>query len=273
MADKGNVSSAEANVISDENRPDITVVIDSVVNVFLGKKKVSEAIKDCALAYKDDCFDFAKEKARTFLEERLQKSKDEKIRNLSETDFSTRLVDSTAGIMSLVHDYYKKNITLEEMIRGLSNTGIKDVAMEAMDALRIPEKMGAADMEAVLLMAPQVVAYNGLTAAYKELRKAYEDEQLAYEERIKIEAECARVVEAITRYRMEMEQVVSQYLSEHYDAFEKGFAAMDQAILDNDIDGYIRGNVEIQKVLGYHVQFTSQDEFDELMMSDEAFKL
>ena len=43
--------------------------------------------------------------------------------------------------------------------------------------------------------------------------------------------------------------------------------------MDGDIDGYIKGNTEIQSILGYDVQFTSQDEFDALMDSDDAFKL
>ena len=48
---------------------------------------------------------------------------------------------------------------------------------------------------------------------------------------------------------------------------------MDQAICDNDINGYILGNVRIQKLLGYETQFESQEEFDELMISDVEFKL
>ena len=48
---------------------------------------------------------------------------------------------------------------------------------------------------------------------------------------------------------------------------------MDQAILDNDPEGFISGNVQIQKILGYDTQFTSFDEFDSLMESDMDFKL
>ena len=48
---------------------------------------------------------------------------------------------------------------------------------------------------------------------------------------------------------------------------------MNQALLENDLNGYIRGNAEIQKLLGYDVQFTNQEEFDDLMDSDLSLKL
>ena len=70
-----------------------------------------------------------------------------------------------------------------------------------------------------------------------------------------------------------MEKKVSEYLNLHLDVITDGFAAMDKAIMENDADGYIAGNVEIQKMLGYKVQFTNQQEFDALMDSDEDFML
>jgi hypothetical protein len=117
------------------------------------------------------------------------------------------------------------------------------------------------------------MAYTASMAAYKELRKAQEQYEEAQEVRILIEKACAESVAMIRQYREEMERVVSKYLTEHLETFESGFAAMDQAIMDGDVDGYIKGNVEIQKILGYHTQFTNQQEFDDLMDSDIAFKL
>lgn len=40
----------------------------------------------------------------------------------------------------------------------------------------------------------------------------------------------------------------------------------------NDSNQVIRGNVTIQQALGREAQFTTQDEFDELMESDESFQ-
>ena len=48
---------------------------------------------------------------------------------------------------------------------------------------------------------------------------------------------------------------------------------MNQAIMDGDVDVYIKGNAEIQRILWFDTQFTNQQEFDDLMDSDIAFKL
>ena len=73
----------------------------------------------------------------------------------------------------------------------------------------------------------------------------------------------------IRQYRNEMEEKVSCYLSEHSRAFESCFRTIDDAILQNDVDGFIRGNHEIQRILGKEPRFKSFDEFDEF---DEFMK-
>lgn len=123
----------------------------------------------------------------------------------------------------------------------------------------------------LLNFAAPIMAYQGLMGAYREYSKALDDLRLARESRMRVEAECQRSIEMIRAYRMEAEQRVSEYMNEHLDAFQSGFAAMDQAILANDPDGYIAGNVQIQQMLGAEIQFTNQEEFDALMDSDEDF--
>ena len=71
----------------------------------------------------------------------------------------------------------------------------------------------------------------------------------------------------------DMERIVNQYLTDHLETFESGFMAMDKALIENDVDGYIKGNAEIQSILGYQMQFRNQDEFNHLMDSEETFKL
>ena len=77
----------------------------------------------------------------------------------------------------------------------------------------------------------------------------------------------------IRNYRKEMEEMVSGYLTENIRTFNNSFLEMDRAILENDSDGFIRGNVELQKLLGKEVQFTNQKEFDQFMESDVPLKL
>ena len=103
--------------------------------------------------------------------------------------------------------------------------------------------------------------------------KSLKDASIAYEHRLAVEEECRQSVELIVSYRQQMEENVSKYMSERLETIEHGFAEMDQALLRNDTDGFIRGNTEIQKLLNYDIQFTNQEEFDDLMDSDLTFKL
>ena len=59
----------------------------------------------------------------------------------------------------------------------------------------------------------------------------------------------------------------------YFDTFNNGFAQMDKAIVEGDIHGYVSGNVKIQELLGKEIQFRTPEEFDDLMLSDENFKL
>lgn len=273
MENNGQAEAVKSIQAENNLNVDIVHLVETIVNVCTGKKNPTEAIKEVALENKDAAIFWAKTQATTFLEKKIKNSKQKNIQALSEKDFASRMVNSTMLIGDVIKRFYDKKINGEELIKELSNTGIKEVSVDVLEAIGIPDKLGVKDMNALFNLSANSMAFMSLTAAYKELRKALEDKEIAHQQRLIIEDECDRAVKAITSYRMEMEQVVSDYFSGYYDTFAVGFAEMDQAILDHDSDGYIKGNVTIQKVLGYHPQFTSQDGFDDLMLSDEAFKL
>ena len=122
-------------------------------------------------------------------------------------------------------------------------------------------------------MTGSMVGYAAATAVYKELSTSLKEYELAVEERKRIEAECQESIKLICQYREEMNLAVNTYMKEHLDIISSGFDAMDKAIMENDVDGFISGNAIIQDKLGHCVQFSNQDEFDVLMLSDEDFKL
>ena len=195
------------------------------------------------------------------------------IKELANERFANALVNNAQQIARWVHQYIKGEISDEDFVNFLIGPSTQQIITEILKALGIDEKLGVQNMQEILMLSPPILAYNASMAAYKELRKVQEELAAAREERIRIEKACAESVAMILKYREEMDNVVTTYLTEHLETFEAGFAAMDQAMIDNDIDGYIKGNVEIQKILNYDVQFTCQEEFDDLMDSDFAFKL
>ena len=64
-----------------------------------------------------------------------------------------------------------------------------------------------------------------------------------------------------------------RYFAKHLAAFDTAFRAMDRAILEQDSDGFIHANAQLQQVLEYEPQFSSQQEFDDLMNDGDSFRL
>ena len=108
---------------------------------------------------------------------------------------------------------------------------------------------------------------------YKEISSSVEEYNLAHEERLRIEEECITAIDMLREYREEMEVVVSEYMIDRLSVFGAGMDMMDEALLADDTDKFIQGNNMIQQKLGTQSQFSSQDEFDDLMLSDGDFKL
>ena len=257
---------------------DAVKLVNLIAEVSKGKKKPEDAAREFGAPYAAFAKVFVvkktKEIAKDLINEGVNKAG---MKELSETDFANKLIACTGGVAKLVQQYMSHQISDEVFIEKLGNEGIQDLTKQVLKAsgmdMQIAEKLGVNTLSEIGTIATSAAAFAALTAAYKMVREAQENQQIAHEERVKIEAACNESVALIRQYRKEMEYVVNHYLTERIETFEKGFEAMDQAILENDSNGYIRGNTAIQEILGYKSQFTNQEEFDDLMDSDLAFKL
>ncbi len=110
-------------------------------------------------------------------------------------------------------------------------------------------------------------------AVVKELSNEQKEAELLHEKLLLTNAKTENVVEQFSAYRTALEERISNYIAEDIEAFLTGFDYMNQGIAAGDSDLVIKGNVVIQRVLGREVQFTTQKEFDDLMISDEALIL
>lgn len=277
-----NLKNAHARVWSevkeDDSLPniDVGVLINFLVDMFKSNKKERvDIIKKYAKTYSKSFLRYGKIFSEDFfpktINEILAKTDREEFRTLAENGFADCLVNASEEIIGIVALYVTKQIDADEFLIRMSRTGIGEVGVKVMKAFNIDQQNFTSNPQMLLNFAAPIMAYQGLMGAYREYSKALDDLRLARESRMRVEAECQRSIEMIRAYRMEAEQRVSEYMNEHLDAFQSGFAAMDQAILANDPDGYIAGNVQIQQMLGAEIQFTNQEEFDALMDSDEDF--
>ena len=150
----------------------------------------------------------------------------------------------------------------------LGNISQLQVALQA--ALGVPEDAASALSGR---FGPYLLSIYCLTAAFKIYKRAAHDVQLAKERRIEAERLAAEAVSGLKAERAEMNAVVSAYLLDRLVPFQEGMLAMDRAILDDDDDGYIRANAELWGLFGREAQYSTASEFDDLMLSDEAFRL
>ena len=256
--------------VSDIPASTVITIIQLVVDIANGNKSPQEVAKEYALPLSALMKVLVNSKTEAWAAAGLSAAG---LKKLSEKEFSKQLLFCMQSISVLVRKFVTKQIDEGEFIVGLGNSEMREIAMKLLDAVGVSEKLGVKNMKDAINLAPWLMAVMAFTAAYKELRKAYDDLSVAHEKRIEIEAACNQSIERICKYRVNLEQIVSEYLTEHLETINAGLAAMDKAIIDEDVDGYIQGNVEIQKILKYDVQFTNQKEFDDLMLSESAFKL
>lgn len=110
-------------------------------------------------------------------------------------------------------------------------------------------------------------------AAFGIYQKAAEDASAAKDLRIEYEQHRdAAMAELISR-RAKLQEFVDSYLGSYLSPFAAGIAAMDEAVFAGDDDGYIRANAQLQELFGYKAQYQTAQEFDDLMLSDETFRL
>ena len=123
---------------------------------------------------------------------------------------------------------------------------------------------------AFVTMFNYVGAGRAAIAIVKEVSNEKKEAELIHEKLLLTEAKTVDIIQKMNDYRNALEQRVSDYLAEDLEGFLAGFDLMKQGLKSGDSDLVIKGNVVIQRVLGREPQFTNQQEFDELMESDEA---
>ena len=107
----------------------------------------------------------------------------------------------------------------------------------------------------------------------KEISNEKRELQLLQEKRLLVDRHSSLTQDVLTRYREQLNSLVSQYIVESMETSLKGFSLMDSGMSNGDTDMFIRGNVIIQHQFGRQEQFVDQQGFDALMEDDEPLRL
>ena len=176
-------------------------------------------------------------------------------------------------VMSLVVQLAQGKMSAADFLAALNKINFSMVE----DLQPILEKMLNLSSESSQILAdkfgPYLISVYCFAAAYKIYQSAARDAKLARERRLEIERLSNEAIAQLRAERAEMNALVDGYLLDRLMPFSEGIAAMDDAILENDDDGFIRANAELWELFGRNAQYHSAEEFDDLMLSDEAFRL
>lgn len=231
---------------------------------------------------------FGIEDLDAFAAEKLEQAVDqgaERAGQVLEEGFGTAFDDAAAQelaavfaaacqpIASVLYDFAKGEATEQHLIQTLNSLCLdttKQLESVLRHALGIPDEALDLIPEA---LAPYLTSIYCFAGALKIYQQAVQDARIARERRIEVERLCSQAVAQLKAQRLEMEQLLGTYMLDRLLPFEQGIAAMDQAVLDGDDDGFIAANAELWELFGRKAQYRNAQEFDNLMLSDEAFKL
>lgn len=245
-------------------------LVRNLVSVVKGEKDAGEAAASVVVdTATGTAVSYATAFAGSSIKGAMQNAGNEVVRTLSKTNIAATVVTTTLEVGNTLKKYIGGEIDGVECLQELGEKGTSQLSA-AMFAVAgqavIPIPIVGAAIGSML-------GYALASSCYNELVTALQEAKIAREERIRIERECAEAIEMIMQYKHEMEEFISNYLTEQISAFNKAFDQIDEAIYNDDIDGFIAGNNMIQKQLGYKSQFNSFDEFDALMKGSQTFKI
>lgn len=194
---------------------------------------------------------------------------------LAGTDFTRDLVGAAQDIGTTLHSFFSGSLSQEECVEALFDRGFEEInnaIKHTLSVIDVPSHVPA-PLSKLLDATGATFCYEAFEYVVNEVADSLKEAREATRERVLIEQQCAEMLAEMMQAREEMRQLTEQYFIDHYETIEAGFAAIDRAILHDDIDGFIQGITMLQEMLGYQQQFHNMDEFDALMDSDEAFKL
>lgn len=118
-----------------------------------------------------------------------------------------------------------------------------------------------------------MIGYALSSASYGLLLEALQEKELAHKERIYIESICTEHIKMIREYRLEVEKIINQYLSNKLEVFNESFKDIKNALEIGDVDLFIESTNKITENFGKKPAFSNMNEFDKIMLTKTTIKI
>lgn len=244
--------------------------VENIIAVINGDKTSGEAIDDILVTTgKMTAISYVTGGSVTVITECFSNSTSQLIRALGKSGVPGKVVAAVMETSGVLKSYFLGEITTEECIVELGETGISTVS-----------GIYGGIAGQVLIPIPYLGAILGSMAGYylggiafSTLSRQLKATNLAKERRIRIEKESNETIRIIREYREQFDEVAKIYLADHCKVFNESFENMTVALQLNDTDGFIHATNQITRKLGGKISCNTMEEFENLMKSPNPLVL
>lgn len=245
-------------------------IVKNMTAVFKNEKSTGEAVRDVALdTGKASALGYSTGFAGSIIKGAMQNSESTYVRALSRTNIAGTTVNIALTSARILTNYFNGKIDGVQCLEMLGQEGVGMVA----SAMFATIGQIAIPIPVVGGLIGGMIGYALSSASYGLLLDALKEKEMAHKERMYIESVCAEHIKMIREYRLEVEKIINQYLSNKLEVFNESFAGIKNALEIGDIDLFIENTNKITENFGGKPAFSTIDEFDEIMLTKTTIKI
>ena len=244
-------------------------IVKNITAVFKNEKNTGEAVRDIALdTGKAGALGYGTGFAGSIIKGAMQNSESTYIRALSKTNIAGTTINIAITSAKILSNYFNGKIDGVQCLEMLGQEGVGMVA----SAMFATIGQVAIPIPVVGGLIGGMIGYALSSASYGLILGALKEKELSHKERIYIESVCAEHIKMIHEYRLEIEKIINQYLSNKLEVFNESFKGIKNALEIGDVDLFIENTNKITKNFGGKPVFSNMDEFDEIMLTKTTIK-
>ena len=245
-------------------------IVKNITAVFKNEKNTGEAVRDVALdTGRAGALGYGTGFDGSIIKGAMQNSESTYIRALSKTNIAGTTVNIAITSTRILTNYFNGKIDGVQCLEMLGQEGVGMVA----SAMFATIGQIAIPIPVVGGLIGGMIGYALSSASYGLLLNALKEKEIAHKERMYIESVCAEHIKMIREYRLEIEKIINQYLSNKLEVFNKAFTGIKNALEIGDIDLFIENTNRITENFGGKPAFSTIDEFDEIMLTKTTIKI
>lgn len=245
-------------------------IVKNITAVFKNEKNTGEAVIDVAMdTGKAGALGYGTGFAGSIIKGAMQNSESTYVRALSRTNIAGTTVNIALTSARILSNYFNGKIDGVECLEMLGQEGVGMVA----SAMFATIGQIAIPIPVVGGLIGGMIGYALSSASYGLLLGALKEKELAHKERMYIESVCNEHMRMIREYRLEIEKIINQYLSNKLEVFNESFKGIKNALEIGDVDLFIENTNKITENFGGKPAFSNMDEFNEIMLRKDTIKI